>query len=83
MPDESRRSDGHDTPRFYSVEEAAEILHVSKMTLYRALAANAFPAIRIRSRYAVPAKAIDEMERVALETRSVVDAADWVATASR
>jgi hypothetical protein len=53
------------------------------MTLYRAIDENAFPAIRVRNRLTVPAKAIDDMEEAALETRSVVNAADWVATTSR
>lgn len=53
------------------------------MTVYRAINEGAFPAIRVRGRFAVPAKAIDKMEAVALETRSVVNAADSVDTTGR
>lgn len=65
-------------PRFYTVGEAAAILRTSTMTLYRAIAANKFPAVRIRNRVVVPARAIDELEAAALDTRSVVNAADWI-----
>jgi excisionase family DNA binding protein len=83
MSDTSLQPDDHKTPRFHSVEEAAAILHVSPMTLYRSINEGGFPAIQIRGRKVVPAKAIDEMETTALETRSLVNAADWVDTASR
>lgn len=38
-------------------------------------------ALAVRGRIAVPAGAIDEMEAAAVETRSVVNPADWVDTA--
>jgi excisionase family DNA binding protein len=52
--------------RFYNVREVAEILGVSTPTLYREIRAGRFPAIRVRGRYAIPARAIDELERTAL-----------------
>ena len=52
--------------RFYTVPEAAELLRVSEVTLYREIRQSRFPALRIRGRYVVPAKAIDEMEQEAL-----------------
>ena len=52
--------------RFHTVPEAAELLRVSEVTLYREIRWNRFPALRIRGRYVVPAKAIDEMEHQAL-----------------
>ena len=52
--------------RFYSVAEAAEILKVSEVTIYREIAAGEFPAIKVRGRYVVPAKAIDQLEADAL-----------------
>jgi excisionase family DNA binding protein len=52
--------------RFYTVPEAAEVLRVSEVTLYREIRENRFPALKIRGRYVVPAKAIDEMEQDAL-----------------
>jgi excisionase family DNA binding protein len=52
--------------RFYTVQEIAELLGVSTPTIYREIRAGRFPALRLRSRYVVPAKAVDEMEREAL-----------------
>ncbi|WP_237768778.1 helix-turn-helix domain-containing protein [Actinopolymorpha cephalotaxi] len=64
--------------RFYSVAEVARILGTSEMTLYRAIHAGEFPAVRIRGRLIVPAKALDDMVEAALSTQAVVDAGDWV-----
>lgn len=83
MIDVSQSQDDRESPRFYSVHRAARILGVSPMTVYRAINEGAFPAIRVRNRFAVPAKAIDEMEAAALEKRSVVNSADWMDTAGR
>ncbi|MEQ7007668.1 helix-turn-helix domain-containing protein [Actinopolymorpha sp. B17G11] len=63
--------------RFFSVAEVARMLGMSEMTLYRAIHAGEFPAIRIRGRLIVPAKALDEIVDQALNQRAVVDAADW------
>jgi excisionase family DNA binding protein len=65
-------------PRFFSVADAARLLGVSSMTLYRQIEAGQFPAIRIRSRLVVPAKAIDDMSAAAVAEQTVVDAADFV-----
>ncbi|MGH3341382.1 MAG: helix-turn-helix domain-containing protein [Carbonactinosporaceae bacterium] len=62
--------------RFYSVAEAARMFGMSEMTLYRAIHAGEFPAIRIRGRLIIPAKAIDAMADAALSGQ-LVDAADW------
>ena len=67
-------------PRFYTVHQAAAILGTSAMTLYRSIAANEFPAVRVRNRIIIPAKAIDEMEAAAVGNGTAVDAADWTAT---
>jgi excisionase family DNA binding protein len=65
------------TPRFYSVHAAARILGVSAMTLYREIHDGAFPAVRIRNRLIIPAKAVDDMAQAAIENHSTVDARDW------
>jgi DNA binding domain, excisionase family len=52
--------------RFYRVAEAAALLGVSGPTLYRAIRTGEFPAIKVRGRYVVPAKAIDDLEASAL-----------------
>lgn len=77
MSNTSDTQGNHQPPRFYTVKEAARILRTSSMTLYRSIAAHEFPAVRVRNRIVVPARAIDEMEAAALETHSVVNAAEW------
>ncbi len=54
------------TKRFFTVTEAAGLLGLSEPTLYRAIRAGEFPAIKVRGRYVVPAKAIDAMEASAM-----------------
>jgi excisionase family DNA binding protein len=65
-------------PRFYSVAQVALMFGMSSMTVYRAIAAGEFPAVRIRGRLIVPARAVDAMVEAAVADRSVVDAAGWV-----
>lgn len=77
MLDNMQIRHNHHTPRFYTVHEAAGILGISAMTLYRSIAANEFPAVRVRNRIVIPARALAEMEAAAITTRSVVDAAEW------
>ncbi|MGH3804421.1 MAG: helix-turn-helix domain-containing protein [Pseudonocardiaceae bacterium] len=67
-----------ETPTFYSVAQVARMLGMSAMTLYRAIAAGEFPAVRIRGRLIVPARAIEAMVDAAIEDQSVVDASGWV-----
>ncbi|WP_433386914.1 helix-turn-helix domain-containing protein [Micromonospora sp. KLBMP9576] len=69
------RPAGH-PQRFYTVAEAAQLLRTCDMTLYRSIRAGEFPAVRIRGRYVVPAKAIDAIEAGAL-TNGLVDVADY------
>jgi excisionase family DNA binding protein len=53
-------------PRFYSVAEVAEITGLSDMTIYRSIADGELPAVRIRRRVLVPAKALDVMADAAM-----------------
>lgn len=64
---------------FYTVAETAELLRVTTSTLYRAIREDAFPAIRIRGRFVVPAKAIDRLIETALELDGRIDLNDCVA----
>lgn len=57
------------------------MLKLSAMTLYRAIQAGEFPAIRVRNRIIVPARAIDEIEQAAVTSNSVVDAVDFTTPA--
>lgn len=62
-------------PMFYTVKEAARILRVDAATLYRAIRDDAFPAIRVRARYVVPAAALDKLISEAAESGGCVDVA--------
>ena len=66
------------TPAFYSVSTTARLLGTSEMTLYRAIQAGEFPAVRIRGRIILPVKAIEAMTDAALQSSGLVEAADWV-----
>ena len=67
-------------PRFYSVAQVAAMFGMSPMTVYRAIAAGEFPAVRIRGRLIVPAKAIEAIADLAIAEQTVVDASGWVPT---
>ena len=58
---------------FYTVREAARILRVDPSTLYRAIREDGFPAVRIRTRYVVPAAALDRLIAEAAESGGLVD----------
>jgi excisionase family DNA binding protein len=77
-PDTQRIAATAEAPRFYSVAQVARMLGMSSMTLYRAIAAGEFPAVRIRGRLIVPAKAIEAMADAAVADQTVVDASGWV-----
>ena len=64
---------------FYTVREAAAVLRVDRATLYRAIRDDAFPAIKLRSRYIVPAKALEQLIEQAAATGQVVDVAKLAA----
>ena len=64
--------------RFHTVNEAAELLRVDPVTLYRAIRANSFPAVKIRGRYVIPAKALAKIADDATDLLSCVNVADYV-----
>jgi hypothetical protein len=57
-------------PRFLSVAAVAAILDVHPVTLYREITANRFPHVRLRGRYVIPSKALDDIEQQALLVRA-------------
>jgi excisionase family DNA binding protein len=67
------------SPAFYTVPEAAHVLRVTPATLYRAIRDDAFPAVRIRTRYVIPATAVDRMAAEAAESGGCVDVAQMAA----
>lgn len=68
-----------DPPAFYTVGEAARILRVDPATLYRAIRDDAFPAVRVRTRYVVPAAALHKLVTEAAESGGCVDVAQIAA----
>ncbi len=72
--DKSARS-----PVFYTVPEAAHVLRVTPATIYRAIRDDAFPAVRIRTRYVIPAAAADRLAVEAAESGGCVDVAAMAA----
>jgi excisionase family DNA binding protein len=69
---------GNGRPTFYSIAATARMLGMSQMTLRRAIQDGQFPAVRIRGRVIVPAKAIDAMTDSAIEGSRLIDAASLV-----
>ncbi|MGH3565029.1 MAG: helix-turn-helix domain-containing protein [Pseudonocardia sp.] len=62
-------------PTFYTVAETARLLRVDPATIYRAIREDAFPAVRVRSRYVIPAVAVEQMADQAAETGTCIDVA--------
>jgi excisionase family DNA binding protein len=58
-----------------TVAEAARLLRVDPATVYRAIRADEFPAVRIRSRYFVPAQALEQLAAEAAGSGGRVDVA--------
>ena len=66
-------------PIFHTVQEAARILRVDAATIYRSIRAGSFPAIRIRSRYVIPAAVLREVAAQAVSSGTCVDLTDSAA----
>ncbi|GAB2787297.1 hypothetical protein GCM10027199_73860 [Amycolatopsis magusensis] len=66
-------------PVFYTVREAARLLRVDASTLYRAIREDSFPAVKVRTRYVVPAVALDRLIADAAESGGRVDPAQMAA----
>lgn len=48
-------------PRFYDVQEVAEMFKMSRMTVYRAIGSGELRAVRIRGRWLIPARVIEAL----------------------
>ncbi len=49
------------SPHFMTVTEVAEVMRVSKMTVYRLIHAGELPAIRVGKSFRVPQAAVDQL----------------------
>ncbi|MBK0868305.1 helix-turn-helix domain-containing protein [Saccharopolyspora sp. HNM0986] len=74
-----QNSENAGRPTFYTVREAARIMRCNPSTLYRAIRENAFPAVRVRTRYVVPSAAVDQLAAEASESGARVDVAQMAA----
>jgi excisionase family DNA binding protein len=61
------------------VAEAAHILGVSEMTMYRAIRSGVFPAVQLMGRLIIPKRAIDEI----IDTGALVNTQDSRAAYNR
>lgn len=50
-----------DAPQFFTVAEVADIVRVSRMTVYRMVHNGELPAIRVGGSYRVPRSALDAL----------------------
>lgn len=48
-------------PRFLTVAEVAELMRVSKMTVYRMVHSGEIPAVRVGKSFRVPQKAVEDI----------------------
>lgn len=67
-------------PKFYTVPEAARVLRVDPATVYRAIRDGEFPAVRLRSRYVIPVRAVERLAAEAAASLACVDVADLADT---
>jgi len=80
-PVKTTEGPAHTGPRrWYSVAEVARMLGMAPMTVYRAIHAGDFPAVKIRGRYVIPARALDALERAAVDTNGLVTSENFAAT---
>ena len=56
-------------PRFMTVTEVADIMRVSKMTVYRLIHSGEMPAIRVGKSFRVPESAVSQMIHSGLTDR--------------
>jgi len=75
-----RRGVAHEAVRLAApIDEAAAMLGVSYMTLWRAIRENQFPGLQLRGRILVPLKAVDLLLDTAVQSGELVETATWTA----
>ena len=50
-----------EAPRFLTVAEVADVMRVSRMTVYRMVHSGQMPAVRMGRSFRVPAKAVEDL----------------------
>jgi predicted DNA-binding transcriptional regulator AlpA len=74
-PEKAGRLEWIDINRPPGLVQGGQLLGAERSSPYRAIRDDAFPAVRLHTRYVVPAKAIDQLVNQAIETGSVIDVA--------
>lgn len=64
--------------RFYTLKEAAAVLHVSPATLSRQCAAGTFPHVRVGRTLRIPIAEVARLEAGATQRTSVLEVPDYV-----
>lgn len=67
-------------PAFLTVDEVAALLRVDAVTIYRAIRAGEFPAVKIRKRYVIPRRALELLVDDVMVSGSCVDTATWASS---
>jgi len=67
----------HRPPTFYDIRAVAEMFQVSRMTVYRAIHGGELAAVRIRSRWLVPARVIDGLITAAEDALPARPGPEW------
>ena len=67
-------------PAFLTVDEVAGLLRVDAVTIYRAIRAGEFPAVKIRKRYVIPRRALELLVEDVMVSGSCVDTATWASS---
>lgn len=65
-----------DTPRFVTVAEVADLMRVSKMTVYRMIHSGDIPAIRVGKSFRVPRSAVTQLVGQEMENWHMEDVAN-------
>src|SRR2546430_13459297 len=76
LPDQN---DPTQPPPSSPVREPPKLLRCDPATLYRAIRDDSFPAVRLRSRYVIPARVLNQMIQDAIDTGACVDLANVAA----
>jgi len=69
-----------EVPKPTLLADTDAIVRVDAVTIYRAIRAGEFPAVKIRKRYVIPRRVIDMLVDDVVTTGSCVDTAEWTSS---
>lgn len=62
-----------------TIPEAAALCSVSREHLYRLVRSGAFPAVRMKGRYVIPAAVVEQLFESASSNSEALDVSEWAA----